>query len=154
MRRGSMVTIEQEGREPWRWPDASRRETEFLGQRQSGRNGCEGSRTPLQRQNLAKQPAHSGLFGENREISVRPRMRGGPGRCCTCLRIQLLIPGEGQNRTIEPQIQFLPLPSPLSPEPEVAPCWPASPPGRPDCRLRSRRPVPDGSGLPLQRNAP
>src|SRR6516165_1635968 len=32
------------------------RETEFLGQRQSGRNGCEGSRTPLQRQNLAKQP--------------------------------------------------------------------------------------------------
>ena len=36
------------------------RETEFLGQRQSGRNGCEGSRTPLQRQNLAKQPAHSG----------------------------------------------------------------------------------------------
>jgi hypothetical protein len=50
------------------------REMEFLGQRRSGRNGCEGSRTPLQRQNLAKQPAHSGLFGENREISVRTRM--------------------------------------------------------------------------------
>ena len=45
-----------------------------------GRNGCEGSRTPWQRQNLAKQPAHSGLFGDNREISVRTRMRGGPGR--------------------------------------------------------------------------
>ena len=43
----------------------------------------EGSRTPLQRQNLAKQPAHSGLFSENREISVRTRMRGGPGRCGT-----------------------------------------------------------------------
>ena len=45
-----------------------------------GRNGCEGSRTPWQRQNLAKQPAHSGLFGDNREISVRTRMRGGPGK--------------------------------------------------------------------------
>jgi hypothetical protein len=31
------------------------RETEFLGQRQSGRNGCEGSRTPLRTPNLAKQ---------------------------------------------------------------------------------------------------
>jgi hypothetical protein len=83
MRRGSMVTIEQEDREPWRWPDASRRETEFLGQRQSGRNGCEGSRTPLPRQNLAKQPAHSGVFGENREISVSVGVRGGPGRTRT-----------------------------------------------------------------------
>ena len=57
----------------------------------------------------ATNPANSGLVAENREISVRARMRGGPGRCCTCLKIQLLIPGEGQNRTIEPQIQFLPL---------------------------------------------
>ena len=31
-------------------------------------------------------------------------------------KIQLLIPGEGQNRTIEPQIEFLPLASPLRPE--------------------------------------
>ena len=39
------------------------RETEFSGQRQRGRNGFEGSRTPLQRQNLAKQPRQ---FGANR----------------------------------------------------------------------------------------
>jgi hypothetical protein len=36
------------------------RETEFSGQRQRGRNGFEGSRTPLQRQNLAKQPRQFG----------------------------------------------------------------------------------------------
>ena len=41
------------------------RETEFSGQRQSGRNGCEGSRTPFQRQNLAKQPRQ---FGANRRV--------------------------------------------------------------------------------------
>src|SRR6476620_6758246 len=43
-----------------------------------------GSRTPLQRQNLARQtPPIRGLFGENREISVRPRVRGGLGRTRT-----------------------------------------------------------------------
>src|SRR6476620_3861982 len=39
------------------------RETEFSGQRQRGRNGHEGSRTPVQRQNLASQPRQ---FGANR----------------------------------------------------------------------------------------
>jgi hypothetical protein len=36
------------------------RETEFLGQRQRGRNSLEGSRMPLQRQNLAKQARQFG----------------------------------------------------------------------------------------------
>src|ERR1700731_193410 len=38
------------------------RETEFSRQRQRGRNGFQGSRTPLQRQNLAKQPRPFGGY--------------------------------------------------------------------------------------------
>ena len=49
------------------------RETEFFGQRQSGRNGREGSMTPLQRQNLAKQARPFGvLAGPNVDSRSHP----------------------------------------------------------------------------------
>jgi hypothetical protein len=57
------------------------RETEFLGQRQSGRNGCEGSTTPLQRQNLSKQPAHSGLIRREPGNLVRRRITRQDSNC-------------------------------------------------------------------------
>ena len=53
------------------------------GQRQRALNGLEGSRTLLQRQNLAKPARQLGLLAENREISVRTRMLDGPGRTRT-----------------------------------------------------------------------
>jgi hypothetical protein len=51
------------------WPEANKslrcRETEFSGQRQRGRNGLGDSRTPVQRQNLARQLRQ---FGANRWV--------------------------------------------------------------------------------------
>ena len=60
------------------------RETELCAQRRMRRNTSEGQTTSLQRPRPSRttQPIR-GLFGENREISVRPRVRGGPGRIQT-----------------------------------------------------------------------
>ena len=58
-------------------------ETEFLRQTEGGRNGLEGSLTPLQRQGLAKNSANLGLIAKNREISV------SVGMPCTASSSQL-----------------------------------------------------------------
>ena len=68
-------------------PKSPLRGTEFSGRRQRGRNGLGDSRTPAQRQISLGNPANSGLFAGNREISVRTRMRGGPGRTRTANQI-------------------------------------------------------------------
>jgi hypothetical protein len=46
--------------------------------------------TPVQRQNLASNSANSGLIARFREISVRTRMRGGPGRTRTANQIVVM----------------------------------------------------------------
>jgi hypothetical protein len=58
-------------------------ETEFSGQRQRGRNGLGVSRTPVQDKISPGDSANSGLIAGFREISVRTRMRSGPGRTRT-----------------------------------------------------------------------
>jgi hypothetical protein len=58
-------------------------EMEFSGQRQRGRNGLGVSRTPVQDKISPGDSANSGLIAGFREISVRTRMRGGPGRTRT-----------------------------------------------------------------------
>jgi hypothetical protein len=61
----------------------------------------------------ANNPANSGLFAENQEISVRPRVRGGAERCRTFRIIQCLIQGEGRKSPIERQYVSRALPSPI-----------------------------------------
>jgi hypothetical protein len=61
-------------------PSLRCRETEFLGQRQTARKGAGAQGVAIGRQNLLADPADSGLIAGFGEISVRTRMRGGPGR--------------------------------------------------------------------------
>ena len=58
-------------------------ETEFSARRQRGRADLGDSRTPVQRQNHARQLRQFGLIAGFREISVRTRMRGGAERTRT-----------------------------------------------------------------------
>ena len=77
------------------------RETEFLGQRQTARKTPELKARRSGDKTYSRNPANSGLIAESREISGRPKMRGGPGRTRTCRRNQRLRAKVRQLSTFE-----------------------------------------------------
>ena len=87
-------------------------ETEFSARRQRGRNDLGDLTTPVQRQNHARQLRQ---FGANRQvpkISVKTRVRGGPGRTTIPSINQRLAVRCGQNLVIERTDELLALPAP------------------------------------------